>query len=182
MGLENPLIIFNGKKISAEKLRNKKLKGGTSSIYGTNDEAAIKLFGKEAKNGVIIFENVTIKENDEPTTIMASETPIFSKVEIEASIDITEWRKFLEINLEPIIVSVRGKMPAGQVVTVPIKFIVETNGSLSDITIEKDPGFGLKEKLIELMIRSPKWKPAIQNGKIIRAFATRPISFVLADE
>ncbi len=47
-------------------------------------------------------------------------------------------------------------------------FIVEIDGSLSDIKILKDPGFGTNQELIRVMGLFPKWKPAQQNGKKVR--------------
>ena len=60
-----------------------------------------------------------------------------------------------------------------------VTFIVETNGRLTDIRVLK----GLsKEKDIAalcLMKKSPKWNPAIENGKPKRVLYTLPILFTM---
>jgi len=48
-------------------------------------------------------------------------------------------------------------------------FIVEKNGSLSDIKVLRDIGFGTGQELIRVLKLSPKWKPGKQNNKQVRA-------------
>jgi len=48
-------------------------------------------------------------------------------------------------------------------------FIVEKDGSLSDIKVLRDIGFGTGEELIRVLKLSPKWKPGKQNNKQVRA-------------
>jgi protein TonB len=47
-------------------------------------------------------------------------------------------------------------------------FIVEKDGSLSDIKALKDIGFGTGQELIRVLKLSPKWKPGKQNNKQVR--------------
>ncbi len=60
-----------------------------------------------------------------------------------------------------------------------LSFVVEKDGSLSNIRIIR----GLSEKInnaaIEVVQKMPKWKPAINNGKPVRSRFTLPISVVL---
>lgn len=47
-------------------------------------------------------------------------------------------------------------------------FIIEKDGSLSDIKVLRDIGFGTGEELIRVLKLSPKWKPGKQKGKEVR--------------
>ncbi|OJX50989.1 MAG: hypothetical protein BGO88_07280 [Flavobacterium sp. 38-13] len=54
-------------------------------------------------------------------------------------------------------------------------FIVETDGSLSDIKIVKDLGKGTAEEFLRLLKTSPKWQPGTLNGKAVRVKYNVPI-------
>ncbi|OCX53774.1 energy transducer TonB [Mucilaginibacter sp. PPCGB 2223] len=63
-----------------------------------------------------------------------------------------------------------------------IQFIVERDGSLTDIKSLRDPGSGLGEEAIRVLKMSPHWKPGIQNGKPVRVQYTIPVNFSLGDQ
>ena len=64
--------------------------------------------------------------------------------------------------------------------TMLLSFIVERNGSLTDIKIIRDPlGFGTAEEGVRLLTTSPKWTPGIQNGLKVRVAYTQPITLKL---
>jgi hypothetical protein len=56
-----------------------------------------------------------------------------------------------------------------------VSFVVEIDGSLSDIHIIKDLGYGTGKQIIDILKKSPKWKPGIQNGKPVRVMYNLPI-------
>ena len=47
-------------------------------------------------------------------------------------------------------------------------FIIEKDGSLSDIKVLRDIGFGTGDELVRVLKLSPKWKPGKQNNKEVR--------------
>ena len=60
-----------------------------------------------------------------------------------------------------------------------VSFVVEKDGSLSNIKIVRDPGFGLgKEAVRVLQSIKTKWSPGIQNGQPVRTAYNLPISVV----
>lgn len=61
-----------------------------------------------------------------------------------------------------------------------VSFIIEKNGSLTDIRIQKELGYGTDEEAIRVLKSSPKWMPGIQNGKAVRVKYNIPISFSMA--
>ena len=64
---------------------------------------------------------------------------------------------------------------------VQLSFIVETDGSISEIKVLKGIGGGCDEEAVRVLKNSPQWKPGIQNGKPVRVSYTMPISFKLGD-
>jgi len=60
-----------------------------------------------------------------------------------------------------------------------VAFVVEKDGSLSDIHLVKDVKDGLGNEAIRVMKLSPKWTPGLQNGKPVRVAYSVPISFGL---
>ena len=62
-----------------------------------------------------------------------------------------------------------------------VTFIVEKDGSLTDIKVLRDIGYGTKEEAIRVLKKSPRWKPGIQNGKPVRVQYSLPISIQTPD-
>ncbi len=60
---------------------------------------------------------------------------------------------------------------------VNVAFVVEADGSISDIKATSSPGYGSGEEAERVMALSPKWTPAYQNGKPVRVMYTIPIKF-----
>ena len=63
-----------------------------------------------------------------------------------------------------------------------ISFIVEKNGTLSDIRTIKDIGVGCGDEGVRIVKLMPKWKPAKQKGQPVRQQFLLPISFVLTNK
>jgi len=61
-------------------------------------------------------------------------------------------------------------------------FVVEKDGSLTDIKVVRGIGSGCDEEAVRVLKNSPKWKPGIQNGRPVRVQYSVPISFTLASE
>ncbi|SMC84529.1 energy transducer TonB [Pedobacter africanus] len=61
-----------------------------------------------------------------------------------------------------------------------LSFIIEKNGTLTDIKVERKLGYGTDEEAVRVLTGSPKWMPGIQNGKAVRVKYNIPINFSLA--
>ncbi|CAA9200665.1 hypothetical protein FLA105534_03176 [Flavobacterium bizetiae] len=57
-----------------------------------------------------------------------------------------------------------------------VTFIIEKNGSLTDIKILRDLGFGTGAEAIRVLNFSPKWIPGKQNNKEVRTLYSLPIT------
>jgi protein TonB len=62
-----------------------------------------------------------------------------------------------------------------------VQFVVERDGSLTDLQIVRNPGSGLGEEAVRVLKISPHWKPGSQNGKLVRVQYTVPVNFALAE-
>lgn len=56
-----------------------------------------------------------------------------------------------------------------------VTFVVEKDGSLTDIKVLRDIGFGTGEEAIRILKNCAKWSPGEQNGKKVRAQYALPI-------
>jgi protein TonB len=63
-----------------------------------------------------------------------------------------------------------------------VQFVVERDGSLTDIKVVRGIGSGCDEEAVRALKASPKWKPGIQNGRPVRVQYSVPVSFALASE
>lgn len=63
--------------------------------------------------------------------------------------------------------------------TVQAKFVIEKDGTLSNIQVEQRKGYGFDEEVIRVLKRMPKWKPAMLKGQPVRSQFRMPISFRL---
>ena len=59
---------------------------------------------------------------------------------------------------------------------VVVKFVVERDGSLSNMKIVRDIGAGTGKEAIRVLKKSPKWIPGEQDGKPVRCQYEIPIS------
>jgi len=59
-----------------------------------------------------------------------------------------------------------------------VQFVVEKDGSLTDIKVIRDLGYGTGKEAERVLRNSPKWKPGIQNGRPVRVLYSLPISIV----
>jgi len=57
-----------------------------------------------------------------------------------------------------------------------VAFIVEKDGTLSEIRAIRDPGYGLGDEAKRVLSLSKKWSPGVQNDKVVRASFLLPIT------
>jgi protein TonB len=62
-----------------------------------------------------------------------------------------------------------------------VTFVVEKDGSLTDIKVLRDIGYGTGKEAIRVLGKCPKWTPGEQNGKKVRCTFSLPISIQSAE-
>ncbi len=59
---------------------------------------------------------------------------------------------------------------------VVVSFVVEKDGSIVEVKVIKDLGYGTGAEAIRVLNLSPKWKPGLQDGKPVRVIFSLPIT------
>ncbi|GAB3723334.1 energy transducer TonB [Flavobacterium koreense] len=57
-----------------------------------------------------------------------------------------------------------------------VEFIIEKDGSITNINVIQDIGYGTAEETISFLKKSPRWKPGKKNGEIVRTLYRLPIT------
>ncbi len=60
-----------------------------------------------------------------------------------------------------------------------VQFVIEKDGSVGDIKVIRDIGYGTGEEAVRLMKNCPIWSPGIQDGKPVRVRYSLPIAINL---
>jgi hypothetical protein len=103
---------------------------------------------------------------------------VFQLVEVEAEFKREGgWAAFLSRHLNSN-VPIKRKAPAGTYLVV-VQFIVDKDGSITQVTPLTQFGYGMEEEVMRVVQKSPKWRPAMQNGKPVKAYRKQPITFVV---
>jgi periplasmic protein TonB len=85
----------------------------------------------------------------------------------------SEMYKFLSENLK----YPRAAQNMGTQGIVFVAFVVEKDGSITDVKVIKGIGFGCNEESERVIKKMPKWNAGMQNGKPVRVRFTIPIKF-----
>jgi hypothetical protein len=160
----------------------------TSFGYGMEDEAirVIKMAPKwipamQNKQKVNAYKRqpitFVVSADSTKTNNNSADTALSKKVAVEANVTKVKgtWADFLMKELDTN-VPVRNGAPIGSYIVI-IKFFVETDGSLGDFEPQTNFGYGMEDEVIRVLKKSPKWDPAVQNGKLVKAEKIQPIKF-----
>ena len=199
---DKPLYIVNG--IETKEI-GKLDPDRIESMSVLKDKAATALYGEKARNGVIVITlkgadmgpatsesngkmddaeqtaaNAIAIKNGTPEkeeAFLVTETmPLFPTDDPAVPYgDLGNFRAWVQKNV---------KYPAeafekgigGRVV---LSFVVEKDGSVSDIQKLQAPDASLWEEARRVIVSSPKWKPGEQRGQIVRVKYTLPVDFRL---
>lgn len=66
--------------------------------------------------------------------------------------------------------------------TVVASFMIEKDGIIREIKILKSLPYGCDEAVINLIKRMPKWRPAMEEGKLVRFLYELPVEFELGEK
>ena len=65
---------------------------------------------------------------------------------------------------------------------VVVKFIVNKDGTISDIKAETKFGHKMEEEVIKVIMKSPEWTPASIFGIPVKAYRRQPVTFVISQD
>jgi hypothetical protein len=118
------------------------------------------------------------------TLILANDTisqQHLGKLEMEAFFPGGEmaWKRFLERNLNPG-VPTENHAPAGMY-TVWVQFVVNKDGSVTDIKALTNWGHGMEAEVIRIIKKAGGWSPANIAGKPVKAYRKQPVTFMVEE-
>ena len=198
---KTPLYVING--LPVQKNSNNPLQNinpnDIESISILKDKSAVSLYGKEGEDGVVLITTKSgissgIKStfktgykidaqefvNNVPTVVNVAnyqknvtriKPPQFPGGEEALA-------KYLEQNINHKLPQERGG-PEGKY-TVVLSFLVEEDGTLSNIEARNDPGYGTAEEAIRVIKNGPNWIPSERDGKKGNYLKRMSIEFVVS--
>lgn len=131
---------------------------------------------------ILAFTLITTAKAQKSDTLkgLEADTLVFITVEHEPEFPggVKGFNKFLYKNLKwpdkTGTIDVQGK--------VFIMFVVEKDGTLSNIHVIRGLYPEFDTEAIRVMRLSPKWKPGTQNGHVVRVYYNMPIPFKLTEK
>jgi hypothetical protein len=167
---EDPLIVFNGEvKVEHTERSSEIFRIEGAHVTVLKPEEAVVKYGDRGKNGAVEITGALSDRESEP---------VFVKVEKGATIDDVVWRNFIHENLSLVLKEVESKVKPGKY-TVVMQMLIEPDGTVSQVGTVYDDELKISELLVPMLMKSPQWKPAMQNGKKVRSYVKQPITFVI---
>jgi N-acetylmuramoyl-L-alanine amidase/outer membrane biosynthesis protein TonB len=164
-----PPRIYNGKKVrSAEGTSNQKVL--VHFLDGTK-ETITREDAKKA--GFILFAPPKIVQDTIPEKV-------YQKVQVEASFPggPAAWTRYISNAISDSI----SKFTNADYGTCVIRFIVNTDGRVTDVTATTMKGTKLAKLSIHAIKNGPKWIPASQNGHVVAAYRLQPVTLINPDK
>lgn len=166
-----PLIVMPEADVVDESLppttdQLKDATSGTETAQGTGDVEVIA--APEASAPTLTEKALEVEPKDEAPFVTVEQQP-----EYPGGLD--ALRTFLSKNLN----YPRAAASSGVSGRVYVSFVVNTDGSLTDIQVLKGIGFGCDEEAVRVMHKMPHWRPGKQSGRTVRVKYNLPISFTL---
>ncbi len=142
------------------------------------EEIKDKKIGAETIKGDPDAELTVEPVGNGPKDVVEEDNEIYNTAGIEVKPDfpggIEKFYKFVAKNYQtPEEEGLKGK--------VFVSFVVEKDGSLTDIKVIRDIGCGTGKEAIRVLKSCPKWTPGEQNGKKVRVLYSLPINIQSAE-
>ncbi len=137
-----------------------------------------KNLGKEDIKGDPDADLAPAPVGNGPKEVVEDDNNIYNSAGIEVKPEfpggMDKFLKWVGNNYTPPEEDVKGR--------VIVSFVVEKDGSLTDIKVLKDIGYGTGAEALRVLKKCPRWTPAEQNGKKVRCSYQLPISIVGGSE
>lgn len=175
-----PLIIVDDVRMAKDFEINSISTNDIQSISVLKDKSAVALHGEEAKNGVIIIttkKKALEQEELKRKAMTPDNNEVFVVVENQPEYPggSAAMMEFLAANIQyP--AEAKDKGIQGRVIT---NFVIETDGSISDVQIVRGVDPLLDKEAARVIGSMPKWKPGVQRGNEVRVRYTLPVVFRL---
>jgi protein TonB len=167
------LFIFIFGMLCIQTVRAQNTNGVKKSGYQEGYAANTVWYHPESKD-VEIIDPISITD----TNRVVDPNQVFAAVEVEPHFKggAVAFNAFLASNVKfPAADRINGTQ--GKVI---VTFVVEKDGSLSDIKVLRSPSQSMGDAAVAAIQQSPKWVPGTQNGRPVRVQYTISFAFSLA--
>jgi protein TonB len=156
-------------------------RNGIWNIYATTGRLAAQ---QKYENGDLLWTKDTVQLNRHVDSLMKARKDSVhiqgvTKIEIESEFPggTAGWLKYLNKNLRYPDDAVNARIQ-GQVV---VGFIVDTLGHIpvSSAWVNRSVEFSLDKEALRIILNSPAWRLASQNGRLMKSYKKQPIIFNL---
>lgn len=89
------------------------------------------------------------------------------------------WNKYLQQNVDTTIPKFNGAPP--ETYKVSVYFIISRDGSITKIIPITNVGYGMEDEVIKAIENSPKWSPALQNGRAVIEYKKQDVTFTVSE-
>lgn len=164
-----PIIEYHGKVGGYEKNRLKWLRNARENITTLNHLTEREKFNEISSDVKYINEKENkrkLKNNDEVENQIYTFEELDKLPEFAGGME--KFHQYVTKNFKiESDENINGK--------VIVSFIVEKDGSLTNIKILKDLGYGSGKEAERILKNCPRWKPAEKNGQTVRVFLSVPL-------
>ena len=187
-----PLIVIDGKAATMQQLKALDPEE-IDNLSAIKNEGALKEYAKhfnaDTSNGIIFVNTKEYVKNGKKEIVsihVTAKEPQEEEAEPKGVFDVVEqmpefpggaveMMKFLSENVK----YPEAAMKAGTQGRVLATFIVEADGTVTNIKVVKKVSDEIDAEAVRVIKAMPKWKPGMQNGKVVRVKYTIPVSFRL---
>jgi len=151
----------------------------------TVDDLKDALVGSVTQDGKAVTTQVVTGAEPSAGSGIGTAPVVDNSVHESASVDVypefeggmKAWAKFIQKNLRYPVNAVEDNIQG----KVFISFVVEKDGSVSNVTLARGVFGSLDEEALRVIRKSPRWKPGVQNNNAVRVRYNMPISFTLGN-
>ena len=183
IAIDEVVVEKDGKQVTVkqplplpEGVSNHAIGGGRDGFVALRSNAVLSTVSLKSEE--IVETNLSlVSETEEPES---SEEEIFTVVEVQPQFPGGEdsLYNFIYSNLRYPQSAMRYKLEGRVFIT----FVVEKDGSITNVRILRDIGGGCGQEAKRVVEMMPKWIPGKQNGKTVRVQYNLPVTFKLNEE
>lgn len=112
---------------------------------------------------------------------------VFEKTDVAATVDVIEWRNFLELGSMKIIREATTSGIKNGDYKIDVRFVIEKDGHISNVEAINNPFLGtrnaverIKKQVLKLVANAPHWVPAKINGENVRSYGMQRLTFFIS--
>lgn len=162
--VDDHLVNDDNEMKDVEDLKDVKI--GTGNSEGEKDDGRVAPPIDEPHTGVVAAPK------EDPDDKIA----IIVQIEAQYPGGADAWRKYISREINRYIDELQDDGKAG---TCVVQFIVDREGNISEVVAVTMMGTKLAELCVNAVRKGPKWIPAENNGKKVKAYRKQPVTFQL---